>query len=90
VFQKSKAPGFGTFVRSVSGVVRATAELPEVPFSSTFQMPPGQAGSRVREFQRSVQGPGMIAGGSDHHRPLEIPGCQVHRCLRVTETILQS
>ena len=32
------------------------------------------------EFQRSVHGPGMIAGAVDHHRPLENPGCQARRC----------
>gem|GEM_PF-2114142 len=34
----------------------------------------------VGEFQRSVHGPGMIAGAVDHHRPLENPGCQARRC----------
>jgi hypothetical protein len=32
------------------------------------------------EFQRSVHGPGMIAGAVDPHRPLENPGCQARRC----------
>jgi hypothetical protein len=42
------------------------------------------------ESQRSVDGPGMIAGAVTAHRPLELPGCQVHRCRRVNETTLQS
>jgi len=32
------------------------------------------------EFQRSVHGPGMIAGACDTHRPLETTGCQARRC----------
>jgi ATP-dependent DNA helicase RecG len=35
---------------------------------------------QVGEFQRSVHGPGMIAGAVDHHRPLERPQCQARRC----------
>jgi len=35
---------------------------------------------RVGEFQRSVHGPGMIAGACTTPRPLETTGCQARRC----------
>ena len=38
----------------------------------------------VGQFQRSVHGSRHDAGACNRPRPLEIPGCQEHRCRRAT------